>query len=581
MSDVTLENITIDNTIEVVDSSINIDVQSIDNNIDIFIDKSPNEPSVNIELLNDEISVDINLEPIEISIDISFGGPGGGSDEECQPYSGGVYLVNVSPLDSGNVSNFTYLDGNKTISSFLSSSSFVRLRIISISGHSFYKPVVKLNDTQLSVTETSPFSAVFESYYDLNIATTNSFTLSHNDGPEYTVNIIKEDLPNIVSAQITSGYPGSQTELKYGDQITVSITTDVNINFIEIENFGAVTASSFAVAVGKTHTFNLSAANRGNTPIESFIKLRVRSLTGTNSNWKTTSNSVVLNNLKPTISIQNVVYPVGQLAIKNAEIATLNHTISNFTSVVYSSSVHNIENPTTYTTAKNITIKNNTAYSVTQNLTITATRTENGSVTVTNTTVKISNVAPTISISNQINRLRSGGNLDSVVQSHQFVITSSQQLFEAPIISTDVANLSNCTGANTVWYISLLVHDDDPKISSNLTLVQAKSLSGITTGVFTGGNFTIGGFVRRTFNIGAFPARSNTFGTIVLNTAKLKCSNLSKGESGSFNFTYQPTQDDGVNKYTIIGNDMWYNCDTPNSVSNTTGLMRIELEELA
>ncbi|MNL64696.1 hypothetical protein D3C87_1889350 [compost metagenome] len=68
-------------------------------------------------------------------------------------------------------------------------------------------------------------------------------------------------------------------------------------------------------------------------------------------------------------------------------------------------------------------------------------------------------------------------------------------------------------------------------------------------------------------------------GTKVVDTAKLRCSNLSKGATGSLNFTYQATQSPAADRYTVLTENTWYNADNANATSNTGGTMQIELEE--
>jgi hypothetical protein len=79
--------------------------------------------------------------------------------------------------------------------------------------------------------------------------------------------------------------------------------------------------------------------------------------------------------------------------------------------------------------------------------------------------------------------------------------------------------------------------------------------------------------------IPAFPNREGDIGTQVADTSKLRCTNLSKGVSGSLNFEYKATTDNEVDKYTVLDGDTWYNCDGANASSNTTGTMQVEIEE--
>ena len=133
------------------------------------------------------------------------------------------------------------------------------------------------------------------------------------------------------------------------------------------------------------------------------------------------------------------------------------------------------------------------------------------------------------------------------------------------------------------------IHDDDTKGTHAWGAILGTNLAGIPTTTITGSSdYTVGGFVFRTFFIAAYPNREGAIGTRVVDTAKLRCTNLSKGSSGSLNFTFVGSVADQVDTYTITdptltynaNGNLWYNRDLANAVSNSTGLMQIELEEL-
>jgi hypothetical protein len=100
--------------------------------------------------------------------------------------------------------------------------------------------------------------------------------------------------------------------------------------------------------------------------------------------------------------------------------------------------------------------------------------------------------------------------------------------------------------------------------------------------------YTVGGFVFRKLLIDAYPNRSALIGTNVSDVNKLRCTNLSKGTTGSLNFNYQYTLANTLDAFTITdinealdpAGAYWYNLDGANASSNTGGQMFIELEEV-
>lgn len=146
------------------------------------------------------------------------------------------------------------------------------------------------------------------------------------------------------------------------------------------------------------------------------------------------------------------------------------------------------------------------------------------------------------------------------------------------------------TGSGRTWTRTLAVSDADEKGTWTWGAVSATSYKGETIDVITGDQtYVIGGFVKRTITVSAWPNREAAIGTDVVDTSKLQCSNLSVGGSGSLNFTFKASVVNENYKYTITNpsgvynanGNLFYNCDLINSVSNVSGTMTIEIEEVA
>jgi len=535
-----------------------------------------------IELDEDSISgLIISQETVTIvidggqTIDVDAGVPGPAASDR----NGGVWVLGVYPSGSGAIGDITYLSDNRTVSSFLTSADVVRLDLLALSGHSTYVPTILINGSPIVLTE-SATKGIFTANHIMDVSALSELKIEHEDGPGCTVSILRDSNPIILSAIINQTYPGTQSELKQGDQITIAIETDIPVNRIFIEDSGIGSGQTMNVALGKTHSITLSAPNRGDSAVGHFGRIKVYSATDAESIIFQTTNSIVLNNIKPSILFGAITYPLGQLALKNDETATVRCTVTNFTTVSYTSANLSIDNPTEYALDKTVT-RTSGDYVVTNNMTVSAYRSENGSSSSASSSVKIANVAPLITVTKSATRFRSGGNVGTTAQLHQITLIPNQTLLNAPSMSVPIGNLGVVAGSGSNWIFPISINDDHTKGTHQITLLGATGLSGISTNLISGvSTYVIGGFVKRTMIVPAFPVRSVEVGTIVSDVSKLRCSNLSKGQSGSNNFTYQATTDEALNKYTILNLDTWYNCDGLNASSNTTGSMQIELEEI-
>lgn len=515
--------------------------------------------------------------------------------------SGAVFVKNVVPVNSNdNVGERVYSDDGATLISASSTSTLVRVELMAITGHTNYRPNVTVNDLPVTLTARGD-APLFDGSIDIELGSDGLITLVHEDGATWTTTVMLDEPPVITSAVFVGGYPSGQTELKENDVVSIQVEADTEVVAYEIENYGALKASAGSFSEATLTTINnRQVANRGNVATARGFRIRVQKSTGAWSEWFSSAeegsvdsvNTMVLNNTRPTIAFTGVTYPEGQNAIKNAEQAVVNHSISNFDSVEYSSTQLTVTNPNVYETAKVVSI-NNATYSINNNFTVTARRNANASVTTSATAVRIASEAPTINVTLPHARLRSGGNNGTQAQLHTVTLTSNQALAQAPSLNVPEGSWHDAqftaNAARTVWTRRLRVHDDDAKGIFSFNSLNAVNDAGIAQNVLNnGGEYTLGGFVFRTLTVPAFPNREASLGTQVSDTAKLRCTNLSKGQSGSLNFSFQGSMDNAVDRYTITGpsgtlnpsGNLWYNLDGANASSNTGGTMQVEIEEV-
>lgn len=519
--------------------------------------------------------------------------------------AGGTFITDIAPSGAGTVSNKVFEDGIVLVSCDTDATSLV-VSVLSFTGLTHLIPRVTVNG--VSVTN---FTLNTDKRYAgsaiIPIGTgVVTVAVSHEDGGYYESTVTVVAGPVVTAFNLTGGYPGSQTELKSGDAYGITFTADTPINRYEIDNYEAAQAAAADVVPG-TGPFSASilVANRGSgTQANQRVRLRCRGTNGIWGNWILTdvygvgdgSAYVQLNNDVPVVSFGTITYPASQGALKNSETATVANTVtfpSGTGTVLYSSPNGDLSvaNTTTYETSKTVTRIAGSYNIATTNIRLVATKTSNAATATANGVVKIANTACTLAVTEPAARLRSGGNNGTSAQNHVITITASQQLYSAPTLVAPVGTWQGAAfaGSGTTWTRSLQIHDNDTKGVQAWGAISGTNLAGLVTTAITGdGNYTVGGFVFRTFYVAAWPNREATIGTRVSDTSKLRCTNLSKGTTGTLNFTFMSSVADQVDMYTITDpsnvynatGNTWRNNDLGNAVSNTTGLLQVELEEL-
>ena len=377
-------------------------------------------------------------------------------------------------------------------------------------------------------------------------------------GATDTTTVTYQAPPSITALQFIGSYPGAQTELKAGDTFQVQGTTSAPAVGVEVQDFGAGILQTINFASTTNFTVTITIADRGTSPQSLVARLRAKDANSAFGPTADTSNTVVLNNLYPTVTFGAKTYPVGQQALKNAETADVAITTANLDSILYDSPNGDlsIAAPTVIASPKTVTRIAGSYNVATNNLRGTATRNANGAVTVSQTVVNIANVAPTIDITVPAARLRSGGNDGTAAQNHTVSILSDQQLLNAPSMNAGAGGGTfqggGFTGGPTAWVRTLQVHDNDTKGNYSFSTLVATGLSGLVQNTInSGAAYTLGGFVQRTLTFAAF-SQNTTLNVGVVTYAKL--------QAGIFTSTNQPALRNAVqgdvsniaNTYTVL-----------------------------
>lgn len=514
--------------------------------------------------------------------------------------NGAVFVTDVVPVDPlQNAGDKVQSDDGHSLVSFSTTTTELKVEFVAITGHTNYRPNVTVNGVEATLIARDE-APLWDGSVELEVTPNDDgnvvIVVEHEDGAIASVVGELDVAPKILSAKFASDYPAGQTELKADDEMDIEVIVDMSVVAFEIANHGAFKATS-GIVINNSTTLSmpgLKIADRGNVVTERGFQVRVQKASGAWSDWFETDNSgqelqsfVKLNNLKPTINVSTIEYPPAQFAIKAGDSALIKHDITDYDTVTYGTigSDLNIANPTVFDIEKVASYASGDYNDGTNNFNIVARRSANGATTTYNGLVRIANVVPTVSVSVPAARLRSGGNHDTQPQRHTITLTSNQALSQDPILNLPEGNWEDNAwkpnATRKVWTRGLIVHDDDAKGQFDFNGLVVENGSGLTNNDISGSvTYTLGGFVLRNINVAAYPNRIAEVGTMVADTTKLRCSNLSKGSSGSLNFTYQADDSNAVDRYTILNNTIWYNCDAANATSNTSGLMIIELEEV-
>lgn len=395
--------------------------------------------------------------------------------------------------------------------------------------------------------------------------------------------------PTILTLAFTGPYPGVQTELKAGDTYQVAGTLSAAAVGVEVQNTGAGTLQSIAFPSSTSFTVTITIADRGNSPQSLAATLRAVNSGGAYGPTAATSNTVVLNNLHPTVTFGAKTYPIGQSALKGSETADVAVTLANLDSVLFTSPNGDlsIASPAVIAASKTVTRIAGSYNVATNNLTATATRAANAAVTAASTVVAVANVAPVVGVAAPAARLRSGGNDGTAVQGHVITLTSDQQLLNAPTLAEGVGGGTFAgvwAGGPTAWTRTLNVSDNDTKGTYAFNGLVATGLAGLVQNSLTGSaNYVLGGFVPRSLTFPAF-SQSATLNTGVVDYSKLT--------AGVFTATNQPALKNGVqgnttnivDTYTVLtlANvgpiTLWWN-DVSAAATNSTGTAAITLVE--
>ena len=512
---------------------------------------------------------------------------------------GGVFFTNIAPTSTGIVGSKQYVAGtvpiNKVILNGTADTSSVTVTMFCEGGTSFYSPTITIvtdppqagGDIIATLAEDPNDKRSYTATANLTGITVETLvTATSSTGASATTTILRAGAGPAFIALTIGTLPGSQTEVKAGDVLTVTGRVENSATYAELIAGGAA-ASLSVLTLGAENSFGTGyrtatgtfTVGSGSGALS--VTARGRNALGTYGANFTSTNTVTLNQTFPTIGARTIVYPGSQLALKGSETATVTATVSNFDTIVYSGTNVSPSLTTTYELNKTVTRVSGTYVFGTNNYTITATKASNGAVATASSAVSIADVAPTAAITVVGSPARLKSSVAGV--DYTVTITANQRLLSAPSLDASSGTWQGSwAGSGTTWTRVLRIVDTDPKGSqlfSGLSVTGLASLVGST--ITSGAAYSIGGFDDRIITFTAF-ARYMPIGTSIVDITKTVVS-----YTGGATLTRQTNTASVFQGYTIVNSagtydptgDHLFISDEEFANSNTSGTLQLTIRE--
>jgi hypothetical protein len=398
--------------------------------------------------------------------------------------------------------------------------------------------------------------------------------LFKNGGRQTSLVIERDTLPSVSSAAFINQstgtfYPSAtfsaiggsetvtQTEVKNGDSVKISVTSTKEISKLVILSSGALSYKSINnpnnVNNGDgTYTVEASATVGGasNSPTSEGFSVKVEDSNGNESSTYVSDNQITTNNSSPSASV-TLSYPGGQGSIDNSgEKLTVSVSASSvdFYNMSFSSNLLALDSSPASLGGGDFTFVGGASSNyVTGSIQFSLFRSENGKTSSsTSPTVKMQPIGdlPGISLSKSVFRSSPGAGL-----THNFNLSPNQPLSSMAIVSISEASITmgSLTKNNDLSFsFSITVPDSTPKGSFNFVF-DATKLQGESSAVTKGGE--VRGFTSRVVRVFASEYSEESIGSSVVNTSKLVATAQPVGGNAfsvSFDSTLSGAKQDGA-----------------------------------
>lgn len=516
---------------------------------------------------------------------------------------GGVFFTDISPTAGGIVGQKKYVPNtvpaNKVITDGTADTENVRITLVAEGGSAFYSPTITVTTDPalpgspftVPLTEDTYDKRMFAGFVDLAGVTVDTIvTAKSNTNAQAQITVRVAEVGPAVSALTIGAYPGTQTEAKNNDVMSVTGSVGNTATYVEVVAQGAAKAVSIlglgaADSAGPglktfTGTFTVGTASGAQK-----VTARARNALGTFGVQLQSSNSITLNQTSPTIGARAIVYPATQSALKLAETATVSSTVTNADTVAYTTGADlAVADPSVYGASKVVTRVGGTYAVGSNNYTITATKASNGAVSTATSAVSIAHAPATASIAIVGNPARLVSTPDG--QAYTVRITPNQLLNAAPSLDASSGTWTGAwTFAGGVYSRNLVIKDSDVDGAQTFSNLVLTGLANVVGNVITAGSgYVVGGFVRRTLTVPAF-AQVVSIGTPIgifskVNAKYAGTANDLTRRTDTTNFPQGFTIADADGTYNPTGAYLFLT-DADFAGSNTSGTLQVEIEEVA
>lgn len=413
---------------------------------------------------------------------------------QSQNLSGSLFIIDVT--SDNIVSNKTYVSNTIPENSVIEScvvDGNATIYFIAESGSSF-SPIVTLEDVPCdNLQQFSDDRRLFYGSFTVLIDENKDITLISGDSSA-SVTITKAPAgPEILTAIIGS-YPGSQTEAKEDDVVSITGTVNESATHIRMIDFEGFKSSDWIELTGDG-TFSISGTISEENGVK-LAKLEAKNQYGVIGSEKNSDNTILLNQTIPTFIDNGITYPATQGAFKLSEIGYKDTQVLNYDSILYSSPSgdFSIANASIYEQNKEITCLNPGTYNDSViNFKIEAHKESNDTTAIFEIVVYVADIAPIVSVSQSTSRLRSE-------DTYTITAISDQALSSVPDISIPISGTWQGvsfvdTGDSKTFVRDILIASADVKGVGAWGFISVpKNLAGIDATII--GNQNVGGFIQ-------------------------------------------------------------------------------------
>lgn len=439
------------------------------------------------------------------------GGSTGGSGGSGGSSLAGGYVFITGVTSGGNIFDKVYVPdtvpANTVIASCATDNDTVTVEFIA-EGWQTYSPTILVGGIQCTnLTQFSNDRRLFTGTVTLSVTESRVIVVASNSGRSASISVTRLATAPVPLTCVIGILPGTQTEVKLNDTVSVTGTVQPNATHVRVMAYGAFKESAWIpvnVVSPSLSSYTIPAIVNSSTGL---LKARVeaKNIYGTIGAYLTSSTSITLNQTFPTFGSFSYTCSSGNLGFKGTETGTFSMSVANADTYVYSSPNGNfiINSPTVYSAQnKVITCTNPSTYidntgnvssNSVCNIQLVATKLSNGAQATFRTVIEVAPIAPVVSITLPQSRLRSSFNGEV----YSITATSTQNLPNAPniIIPTGFGSWQNGSSwsqiSSKVWKRNIVITDSNTKGSSNWggSVTNLAGVSGTITGTLVNGGF--------------------------------------------------------------------------------------------